>query len=63
MGGEIKISERAEGSSGSRLGCRGWRAGEPKRFSIRTFFHELTEGARKNSPHLPKLADSVLFYI
>jgi hypothetical protein len=63
MGGEIKISERAEGSSGSRLGCRGWRAGEPKRFSMRTSFHELTQDARKNSADLLKLADSALFYI
>jgi hypothetical protein len=63
MGDEIKISERVEGSSGSRLMCRGWRAGEPKRFSIRTSFHELREGARKNWPDLLKLADSALFYI
>jgi hypothetical protein len=63
MDGAIKISERVEGSSGSRLVCRGWRAGEPKRFSMPTSFHELREGARKNWPHLLKLADSALFYI
>jgi hypothetical protein len=63
MGDVIKISERVEGSSGSRLGCRGWRAGEPKRFSIHTSFHELREEARKNSAHLLKLADRALFYI
>jgi len=59
----IKISERVEGSSGSRLGCRGWRAGEPKRFSIRTSFQKLRQEARKNSADLLKLADSALFYI
>jgi hypothetical protein len=63
MGDVIKISERVEGSSGSRLGCRGRRAGEPKRFSMHTSFHELREGARKNSAHLLKLADRPLFYI
>jgi hypothetical protein len=63
MGDEIKISERVEGSSGSRLVCRGGIAGEPKRFSMHASFHELREGARKNCPDLLKLADSALFYI
>jgi len=63
MDGTIKISERVEGSSGARLVCRGWIAGEPKRFSIHRSFHELREEARKNSPDLLKLADTALFYI
>jgi hypothetical protein len=34
IGGEIKFSERVEGGSGARSQNRGWRAGEPKRYSM-----------------------------
>jgi hypothetical protein len=57
------MSERVEGGSGAEVDYRGWIAGEPKRFSMQTSFHELRQVARRNSPHLLKLADSKLFYI
>src|SRR5512140_2823334 len=46
-GGEIKISERVEGGSGSRFGNRGWRAGEPKRYSMTPPCHDLVQDARQ----------------
>jgi hypothetical protein len=63
MGGDIKFSERVEGRSGAGFENPGWRAGEPKRYSIRASSHELAQGARKIARKAPKVGDSALFYL
>src|SRR4051812_218909 len=63
MGGEIKFSERVEGGSGARFGNRGWRAGEPKRYSMPASCHELAQHASPAYGVLSKRQDSALFYL
>src|SRR5579862_1364539 len=63
MGGMIKFSERVEGGSGSRFENRGWRAGEPKRYSMPPSSHDLGQGAREFADAGLNGGDSALFYL